>query len=77
MSVCVQLYNTGWDVFSIEILGGGVCLLCENQGVLFPSLQLCTRDGNLTRLLDFLRSSSRNMLQWLMWSTPMATPRCV
>ena len=152
MSVCVQLYNTGWNVFSIEILGGGICLLCEkspshlpfyrgkqvpeddketdedlkkvctcsqipltpvhmycthcarlphstatlpkwchskvprlwsrclcdkDQGVLFPSLQLCTRDGNLTCLLDFLRSSSRNMLQWLMWSTPMATPRCV
>ena len=31
MSVCVQLYNTGWNVFSIEILGGGICLLCEKS----------------------------------------------
>lgn len=46
------------------------------SGVLFTSFQLCTCDGNLTCLLDFLRSSSRNMLLWLTWSTPLVTPRC-
>ena len=51
MSVCVQLYNTGWDVFSIEILGGGVCLLCEKSLSLSIEGSRCRRKTrSLTRI---------------------------